>query len=95
MHLEDLFSTANIGQSYSDLPIETARTKERGVQYVRSVGRSNDDDAIVATEAIHLNQQLVQCLLTLIVTAAKSRAPMTTDRIDLIDKNNAWGLLFA
>ena len=59
MHLKDLFSTSNIGQSYSDLTIETARTKQRWVQYIRTVGRSNNNDSIVSAETIHLNQQLV------------------------------------
>ena len=59
MHLEDLFSTSNIGQSYGDLTIETARTKQRWIQYIRTVGRSNNNDTIVSTETIHLNQQLV------------------------------------
>ena len=49
------------------------------VQHVRPVGRRNQDNTFIRLEAVHLNQQLIQCLLSLIVTATKPGAAMTAD----------------
>src|SRR5690606_2054961 len=41
----------------------------------------------------HLDQQLVERLLALIVAAAQAGATLATDRVDFIDENDARGLL--
>lgn len=93
VHLEDLFATADVWQAYHHLAIETTRTKQRRVEYVRSVGSSDDDDAIVHFEAVHLYQQLVEGLLTLVVTAAHAGATVATHSVDLVDEDDARGML--
>ncbi len=76
VHLEDLFAPADIRQADHHLAVEAARTQQRRVQNVRTVGGSDDDDAIVHLEAIHLHQQLVEGLLALVVTTAQAGAAM-------------------
>ena len=63
------------------------------VQYVSSVSGCNDNNASVALKSIHLCQELVQRLLTLIVAAAYSSSARPTHSIDLVHKDNAWCIL--
>ena len=95
VHLEDLFAPAQIRQRHHDLAIEAARSQQRRIEHVRAIGRSDDDDAFVALETIHLDQQLVQRLLALIVTAAQAGAAMAADRVDLVDKDDARRMFFS
>ena len=70
MHLGDLLPTANIWQTHHDLAVESPGAKQRRVKHIRTVGRCYDDDAVITFEPIHFDQQLVQGLFPLIVTAA-------------------------
>ena len=47
----------------------------------------------MAIETIHLNEQGVEGLLAFVVTAADTGAALATDRVDLIDEDNAGGEL--
>ena len=44
-------------------------------------------------EPVHLDQQLVQRLLALVVAAAEARAALATDRVDLVDEDDAGAVL--
>ena len=70
MDAQNLLAALDVGQTDVDLTVKAARAQQRLVQDVRAVRGSHDDDAIVGIEAVHLDQQLVQGLLALIVTAA-------------------------
>ena len=93
VHLEDLLAAAHVGQRHDDLAVEAARPQQRRVEHVRAVGGGDDDDALVALEAVHLDEQLVQRLLALVVTAAEAGAAMTADRVDLVDEDDARRVL--
>src|SRR6516162_5535092 len=70
-----------------------SRPQQRRVEHVRTVGGGDDDDALVALEAIHLDEQLIEGLLALIVAAAQAGAAMAANRVDLIDEDDAWSVL--
>ena len=93
MDAENLFSAYDIRNADDDLTVESARTQQRRIQYVRPVCRSQDDDACVFCESVHFDQQLVQRLFPFIVAAAKTCASLTSYRIDLIDKDDAGRVL--
>ena len=44
-------------------------------------------------EAVHLDQQLVQRLLALVVAAAEAGAALAADRVDLVDEDDARAVL--
>jgi len=90
---EDLLTAAHIGQRHHDLTVKAARPQQRRIQHVRPVRGGDDDDALVAFEAVHLDEQLVQCLLTLVMTAAEPRAAVPADGIDFVDEDDAGGVL--
>ena len=95
MHFQDLFAAAHVGQRHDHLPVKPAGPQQRGIEHVGAIGRGNDDDAFVALEAIHFYEQLVQRLLALVVTTAKARAAMATDRVDFVDKDDAGCVLLS
>ena len=89
MHAEHLETAAVIGAIHHHLAVKATRTHQGLVQHIRAVGGRNNDDSGVAFKAIHLRQELVQGLLTLVVTAAKTGAALTTHRINLVDEDDA------
>ena len=92
--LEDFGAALDVRQTDDDLAVETAWTQQRRIQNVRTVRCSDDDHAFTTFEAIHLHQQLVQRLLTLIVTTAETRTTMATHGVNFIDEDDAWGVFF-
>src|SRR5205814_720738 len=78
-----------------DAAIEAAGPQERRIEHVWTIRRRDEDDAFVALEAVHLDEQLVQRLLAFVVAAAEAGAAMTADRVDLVDEHDAGRVLLA
>src|SRR5262249_41445412 len=76
-------------------PIETAGRLQRRVEHVGPVRGRNQDDALVRLEAVHLDEELVQRLLALVVAAAQAGAAVTADGVDLVDEDDAGRVLLA
>src|SRR5579885_3845422 len=93
MHGKNLLSAQHIRTINYDLAVETARTKQSGVENVGTVGRGDNDDAGGAFKAVHLHEQLVEGLLALVVSATKSGATLTSDGVDFIDEHDAGCML--
>ena len=94
MHLQDLFSSLNIRSSNHNLPVKTSRTQDGRIQNIHTVGSSHNDDSFIYTKTIHLYQQLIQCLLSLIVSAAHTGTTSSCNCVNLIDKDDTWSILF-
>src|ERR1700709_604006 len=60
---------------------EAAGPQQRRVEDVGTVGRGDQDDVVLPLETVHLDQQLVQRLLALVVTAAHAGAAMPARRL--------------
>jgi hypothetical protein len=71
-----------------DLAVEAARAQQRRVEDVGAVGRGDEDDIGLDVEAVHLDQQLVQGLLALVVPAAETGATVAADGVDLVDEDD-------
>ena len=91
--LQDLLAAADVGQRHDDLAVEAARAQQRRIEHVGTVGRGDDDHAHRRLEAVHLDQQLVQRLLALVVAAAEAGAALAADRVDLVDEHDARRVL--
>ena len=91
--LEDGQTAAHIGLIDDNLAVEAARAQERRVEDIRAVRRRDDDDALVGRKAVHLDEQLVERLLALIVAATDASATLASDCIDLIDEDDARRIL--
>ena len=86
MNLQNSLTALNIWLVHHNLAVKTAWTQQGRVQNIRTIGSRNNDNALVGSEAIHLNQHLVKGLLTLIVATAKARTTLTAYGINLINK---------
>src|SRR5918997_2930002 len=93
MHLENRATTANIRGSDRDLPVEATWSQQRRVQDVRAVGRGDEDDAAAGVEPVHFDQQLVEGLLPFVMPAAESGTALAAHRVDLVDEDDARGVL--
>ncbi len=93
MDLQDLLAAADVGVRHYDLAVEAAGPQQRRVEHVRAVGGGDQDDALVGLEAVHLDQQLVQRLLALVVAAAQAGAAMAADGVDFVDEHDAGRVL--
>ena len=89
MHAQNLLAAAEVGEIDHDLPIEAARAQQRGIEHIGAVGGRDEDHAFVGLEAVHLDEQLVERLLALVVSAAESGAAMAADGVDLVDEDDA------
>ena len=93
VNLEDLFAADDVGIRHHHLAVETARAQQRRIEHVRPVGRRDQDHAFIGLEAVHLDQQLVQGLLALVIAAAEAGAAMAADRVDFVDEDDAGRIL--
>ena len=89
MNIENRLSALAVRKRNRNLTIETARTQQSRIQNIRTVRRRNHDDAAVVFHTVHLNEQLVQRLFTLIMAAAEAGTTLTTNRIDFINEDDA------
>src|SRR2546426_1551661 len=90
VHVKDGFAATNVWSIEHDLPIEPARPQQRRVQNVGPVRGGDDDDVRAGVEAVHLDEDLVQGLLALVVRTAEAGATLAADRVDLVDEDDAW-----
>ena len=87
--LEDLEAALHVRAVEDDLAVEAARAQQRRVEHVGAVGGGDDDHVGVRVEAVHLDQDLVEGLLALVVRAAQAGAALAADRVDLVDEDDA------
>ncbi len=73
VHLEDLAPAEAVGAIDDDLAIEAAGAQKGGIEDVRTVGGGDENDVVLHLEAVHLDEQLVQGLLALVVAASHAR----------------------
>ena len=95
MHAENLFAAAHVRQADNHAAIKAPGAQQRRIEHVGPVGGRYQDHAVVGLEAVHLDQQLVERLLALVVAAAQSGAAMAAYRVDFVDEDDAGGVLLA
>ena len=93
VHLQDLVAPGEVGGVHGDLPVEAAGPQQRRVEDVGPVGGGDQDDAAADVEAVHLDEQLVERLLALVVAAAHAGAAVPADGVDLVDEHDRRGVL--
>ena len=86
VYFEDRLAAFEIRQFHDDTTVETAWAEQSLIQTLRTVRGSEDDDTFRGIEAIHLGEQLVQRLLTLIV--AHCLVTTLTNGVNLINEDD-------
>src|SRR5438094_7206979 len=95
MNAENFFSPAHIRTAHYHATIEAPRPQQRRIEHIGTVRCSHQDDAFIRLKSVHLDQQLVQRLLALVVTATQASATVTPDSVDLVDENDARSIFLA
>ena len=76
VHAQDLQAPLHVGPVEDDLAVEAARPQEGRVEHVGPVGGGHHDHVGVRVEAVHLDEDLVERLLALVVRAAQTGAAL-------------------
>ncbi|MNC21704.1 hypothetical protein D3C75_696880 [compost metagenome] len=95
MHLKYSFTAFHIRTVNRNLTVKTSWTKQCRIKYISAVSRRYNNNAFVTTESIHLNQQLVKRLFTLVMSATKTGTTLTTHSINFINEDNTWSILLS
>src|SRR5439155_27147023 len=68
------------------LPLEATRTQKGRIEILEAVRRAHDGDLLTVSEAVELDEELVQRLILLAVEAvARAGGP---DRVELVDEDD-------
>ena len=82
-----------VGAIDDDLAVEAPGAQQRRVEDVGPVGGRDHDDVVLHLEAVHLDEQLVERLLALVVAAAEAGAAVAADGVDLVHEDDARAVL--
>ena len=93
VHVEDLLAPDAVRPVDDDLAVEAPGAKEGRVEDVGPVGGRDQDHVVLHLEAVHLDEELVQRLLALVVAAAHAGAAMAADGVDLVHEDDAGRVL--
>jgi hypothetical protein len=72
------------------MSIKATRAEEGWVKNIGAIGGSHDDNVGIGIEAVHLCQNLIERLLSLIVSTAQASTTVSTYSINFINKYKAW-----
>ena len=92
MDFQNVNAAFQIRLVYDDPAIKTSRAQKRRVKDLRTVSRREYQKTFICVKPVHLRKELVQGLLTLIISAHYSVTGLSYG-VDLVDKHNAGGLL--
>ena len=93
MDLEDLLAPQAIRTVDDDLAVEAPGPQQRRIEDVGPVGGGDQDDVVLHLEPVHLDEQLIQRLLALVVAAAEAGTAVAADGVDLVHEDDAGGVL--
>ncbi len=83
---EDVLAPLQIGRLDEDLAVEAAGAQQRRVEVLEPVRGAHDDDLVAGTEAVELDEELVQRLVLLAVERVAAARP--ADRVELVDEDD-------
>ena len=95
MDLKDALPTLHVGPSHHHPAVEPSGSQQGRIQHVGAVGGRDQNHALVGLEPVHFDQQLIQGLLAFVVSPAQAGAAVPAHCVDLIDEDDAGGVLLA
>src|SRR5208283_4454673 len=93
MNTQNSFSAPNVGFVDCNVPVETTRPQQCRIEYFGTVCRGHYDYSSPWIETVHLNQELVQCLLPFVMTSYRIQAARLSQRIQLVHKYDAGSVV--
>src|SRR5688572_622307 len=95
VNAQDLLAADDVGKIDVNLAVKAARAQQRGVQYVRTIRRGDDDDTFLRVEAVHLDEQRIERLFALVIATTEAGAALAADGVDFVNEDQARGVLAA
>ena len=96
VNTEYLLALIQVGEVYMYLTVKASCTQQCLIKNIHTVCCCQDNDTRVGTEAIHLCEQLVERILTLIIATHRwVLATRTTYGVNLINKDDTGSLLLS
>ena len=92
MHAQDLLAALYVRAVDRDLAVKTTGAQQCRVQNIGAVGCGDQDDRLAFLKTVHLDQQLVERLLALVMAAAQTGSALTSHGIDLVNKDDRRSL---
>ena len=94
MHLQNLLPPLHIGQVNVDFAVKPSGAQKSGIKNIFPIGRCDNDHPLSRIDPIHFDQECIEGLLPLVVTAPQTVPPTPADGINFVDKDQAGrGLL--
>ena len=93
MDLEYGLAAPDVGQADIHAAVKAAGTRQGVIEDVVTVRSGHDDDALIVSEAVHFDEQLVERLLALVVPAAEAGAALAADGVYLVYEDDGRGHL--
>ena len=90
--LEDLLASAHVGPIDRDVAVEASGPQQRRIERFRPVRGRHHDHAAVGAETVHFDQQGVERLLALVVSADDAAAAGLAQGVQFVDEDDAGGL---
>jgi hypothetical protein len=90
VNLKDLLPPAAIGWLHCHPAVKATGAQQRRVEDLGTVGGGEHDDRLDTLKAVHLGQDLIERLLTLVVATGDRNRPLSraTDRVKLVDEDD-------
>src|ERR1041385_3253063 len=93
MDAQNFLAAAQFRDGDCHMAIEASGPQQRGIQDVGAVRCGDQNYAFLRVKAVHLDQQLIKRLLTLVMSAADAGETMTADGVDFIHEQEARRVL--
>ena len=94
MYFQDSLTVFSLRQTNGCAAVEATRTEKRRVENISTVSGRQDDDVCTGFKSIHFDEDLIECLLTLIVTTAHATTAFSSYCINFINKDDRRSVLF-
>ena len=88
VNTEDRLAPFDVGPIEHYLPVEPSGSQQRRVEDVGPVGRRHQDHGRALVESVHLDEQLIQRLLALVVAAPEAGTSVSADGVGLVDEHD-------
>ena len=95
MYFQDCLPALNIRHANDNPAIKSARTQKCRIKYIGAVCCCHNNDPCIFLEAVHLYEKGIEGLFPFVVPTSDPGSPVSSNRIDLIDENNAGRLGFS
>ena len=88
MDVENFCSFLDTGKTNLNLSVKATRSEKSRIKTITSVCSRKHNHRRVGLEAVHLHEQLVEGVVTLLVAATHSTATLLANSVDLVNEND-------